>query len=240
MKWVAGGIAVSALMLAAAVEAKTLDFAGHRWTVRPNGVGGPRNNRWCQANAFVDAQGRLHLRLTKTTRGWCSAEVSSTDRMGFGDYRWTLDSRVDRFDKNVVLGLFNYPTSDVGGDGTNEIDIEFAHWGKARWDPLNYTVFPRDPKVRSTTTAFPLTLAGERSTHSFDWTASAIRFRSFEAEGVGAPLRDWTFKPPQPARAIPQAPMPVYMNLWVVAPPANGQPVEVIVRDFTFTPAGRR
>lgn len=238
MKAASGVIAAAGLVLASAADAKTLDFAGHYWTVRPNGVGGPRNNRWCQANAFVDAQGRLHLRLTKTARGWCSAEVSSTDRMRFGHYRWTLDTRVDRFDKNVVLGLFNYPPSDVGGDGTNEIDIEFARWGKANWDPLNFTVFPRDPKVGSTTAAFPLALAGERSTHSFDWSARSTRFRAWEAEGTGAPLRDWTFKPAQPVRAIPQAPMPVYMNLWVVAPPADGQPVEVIFRDFTFTPAG--
>ena len=231
------GVAAAGLLASGLAEAKTLEFAGHRWTVRANGVGGPRNNRWCEKNAFVDARGRLHLRLTKTARSWCAAEVSTTDRMTFGNYRWTIDTPVDRMDKNVVLGLFNYPPSDVGGDGTNEIDIEFTRWGRARWDPLNYTIFPRDPRVGDTTIAFPFTLAGEQSTHTFDWSARSIRFRAFDGEGGGAPLREWTFAPKQPARAIPQAPLPVYMNLWIVAPPSDDKPVEVIFSDFAYAPA---
>jgi len=38
----------------------------------------------------------------------------------------------ERFDRNVVLGLFLYgPAAGIGGDGTNEIDIEYAFWGNA-------------------------------------------------------------------------------------------------------------
>jgi hypothetical protein len=222
-----------------ATSAKTIQFAGHAWTVRPNGVGAPRNNRWCQANASVDGKGRLHLRLTKTTRGWCSAEVSTTERMGFGTYQWQLDTRLDTLDKNVVLGLFNYPPADVGGDSTNEIDIELSHWGNAAWDPLNYTIYPRVAGVRHTTIAFPMTFEGSASTHRFNWTPKSIRFQALRGhrDDDGAAIRDWTFAPKRPSRQIAQAPMPVYMNLWLVAPPSDDTPVEIIISDFRYTPA---
>lgn len=239
MRLVAVTLAISAVIGGPVADAKTLSFAGHTWTVRPNGVGGPGNNRWCQANASVDAKGRLHLRLTKTARGWCSAEVSTGERMGFGTYQWQLDSRVDRLDKNVVLGLFNYPTPDVGDDGTNEIDIELARWGNAKWDPLSYTIFPRRAGVRDTSVAFPLTLAADESTHRFKWTSKSIRFQAIQGhhDGNRDIIRDWTFAPDRPLQQIAQAPMPVFMNLWLVAPPSDGKPVEIVVSDFRYTPA---
>ena len=55
-----------------------------------------------------------------------------------------VTGRPDQFDRNIILGLFNYPNSpSIGPDGTNEIDIEFAQWG----DPnnpnrLNWVVYP--------------------------------------------------------------------------------------------------
>ena len=51
--------------------------------------------------------------------------------LGFGRYQFQVIGRIDQLDPNVVLGLFKYPTPDVGPDGTNEIDIEFAQWGRA-------------------------------------------------------------------------------------------------------------
>src|SRR5579862_1388649 len=79
-------------------SAQTLTFGGHTWTVRPDGTGAPRNNTWCEANAFVDSNGYLHLKLTQVNGQWCSAEVVSQDRMGFGTYQWQLNSRVDQLD----------------------------------------------------------------------------------------------------------------------------------------------
>ena len=40
-----------------------------------------------------------------------------------------VNGRLDQLDDNVTLGLFSYPTGDVGPDGTHEIDLEFARWG---------------------------------------------------------------------------------------------------------------
>ena len=69
---------------------------------------------------------------------WYCAEVFSNDKLGFGRYEWYVIGRVDKLDKNVVLGLFPY----LGPAGRNEIDIEMAARGKANNDRGNFTVWP--------------------------------------------------------------------------------------------------
>lgn len=220
-------------------DAKTLHFAGHGWTVRANGVGAPRANRWCEGNAFVDATGQLHLKLTHSAAGWCSAEIISTDRMGFGAYQWQVKGRLDLLDKNVVFGLFGYGTPDVGPDNTNEIDIEFTKWTKATNNGLNYSVYPAKRGIAYTTYKAPITLRGDESTHRFVWSARGVHFQSIEGyrDNGADPIADWSFAPPDPKSQVGQRPVPVEINLWTAAPPSDPKPVELIVAAFTFTPA---
>jgi hypothetical protein len=208
------------------------------WTVRPNGTGGPGSNNWCESNAFVDANGDLHLRITRAKGKWCAAEIVSDIRMGYGTYQFQLKSRVDLLDRNVVLGLFNYPTADVGTDATNEIDIEFARWGDARANMLNYTAWPVQRSLGPSGTTFPLALTGDRSTHRFIWHPTFIRYQSTHGhhDNNPFPIADWTFAPADHASRIARAAMPVHMNLWLFATPSNKQPVEVVISQFKYTP----
>lgn len=226
------------MVVASPCEAKTLLFSGMTWTVRPNGQGGPRNNNWCEDNAFVDANGDLHLRITRSKGKWCAAEIVSDLRFGYGSYQFQLKSRVDLLDRNVVLGLFNYPTADVGPDGSNEIDIEFARWGDARADMLNYTAWPVQPSLGPWGNTFPLALNGDLSTHRFIWQPAYIRYQSTHGhyDDTPYPIADWTFAPTDYADRIAHAAMPVHMNLWLYATPSDKKPVEVIISRFTYTP----
>ena len=79
-------------------------------------------------------------------------------RLGFGRYQFQISGRIDRFDDNVVLGLFNYPTGDVGPDATHEIDIEFARWGDAKNPIGNYTVWPVEKSLKQVSKSFPFDL----------------------------------------------------------------------------------
>lgn len=240
LRWIATALVGAAgLMTASYAEAKTLLFSGMTWTVRPNGQGGPRNNNWCEANAFVDANGELHLRITKMKGNkWCAAEIVSDTRLGYGTYQFQLRSRVDLLDRNVVLGLFNYPTADVGPDGTNEIDIEFAQWGDARADMLNYTAWPVQQSLGPWGNTFPLALNGDLSTHRFIWQPMYIRYQSTHGhyDDNRYPIADWSFAPADYSKRIAQAAMPVHMNLWLYAVPSDRKPVEVIISRFTYTP----
>jgi len=228
------------LALVPGAFARTVDFAGYTWEVREGG-GGPGPNRWSADNVRVAADG-LHLRIAGAGGQWTCAEVTLTQALGFGTYAFELAGRPDRFDRNIVLGLFDYPTPDIGPDGTNEIDIEFAQWGDAGdGRRLNWTVYPPalGPAPTHAQRAFALT--GDASTHRFDWTATGVKFASFDGwqdAGGLALLAKWNDAPAKPWRHIPQKPLPVHMNLWLFKgqPPVDGQEVEVVIRSFVFTP----
>jgi hypothetical protein len=112
-------------------QAKDIEFGGCTWAVR-SGRGGPGTNAWDENNAWLDTATNLHLKISLRDGKWSCAEVTMRRRLGFGQYQFQATGRLDRFDDNVVLGLFNYPTGDVGPDGTHEIDVEFARWGDAK------------------------------------------------------------------------------------------------------------
>lgn len=235
LRWLLLGVGASMLL---AAEAKEIVFGGYAWTVR-SGHGGPGPNAWDANNVWLDGATNLHLKISHREGKWSCAEVTTRKRLGFGRYQFQTTSRLDRLDDNVVLGLFNYPTGEVGLDGTHEIDIEFARWGEARNPMGNFTVWPVERGLKQISKAFPLVLAGDDATHRFTWSRSRIVFRSLNGhrDDEREELAAWTYDPAEPARFISQQPMPVHMNLWLFQgrPPKNGQEVEVIIRHFTFT-----
>jgi hypothetical protein len=134
------------------VQVNTITFSGYQWDVRAD-TGGPGPNIWDAGNVQVDDEGRLHLKITKNTGAagkteWHCAEINTQQRLGLGRYQFQVIGRIDKLDRNVVLGLFNHPTrGDVGRpDGTNEIDIEFfaaTRTGKRRRIVVNLRAFFR-------------------------------------------------------------------------------------------------
>ena len=218
----------------------TVSFSGYIWIVRSSDRGGPGPNQWEPNNVSVDTNGYLHLQLTQRDGKWYCAEVHTRERLGFGRYEFWLTGPVDKLDKNVVLGLFSYPTADVGRDGTHEIDIEFAQWGNSSAPSGNYTVWPATNSVRRESKAFGFTLNGDSTGHSFTWTSTNIMFESQETHAGDRvrQLATWVFQPTTPAACISQKAMPVHINLWCFRgkPPSDGKEVELIVRTFKFTP----
>lgn len=212
----------------------TVEFAGATWTVRA-GEGGPGPNRWEEENVWVDASGFLHLRIRQRDGVWSCAEVTLRERLGFGRYEFQVDGPIDRFDDHVVLGLFNYPTADVGGDATHEIDIEFARWGRSANPMGNYTVWPVEKGLRQTSKTFGFELTGAGSTHRFDWAPDRVSYRSWQGYGdAGAEIARWDFAPADAEKRIARKPMPVHLNLWLFRgrPPKDGKDVEVVIRAF--------
>lgn len=226
--------------LRAKAAASELVFGGHRWSVR-SGQGGPGPNRWDPQNVWLDASNRLHLKIALRDGAWSCAEVTLLDRLGFGQYQFATVGRVDQFDEQIVLGLFNYPTGDVGPDGTHEIDVELARWGNSRNPVGNFTVWPAEKGLRQTTHPFPVVLADDQSTYRFDWSRERIDFRAWAGlrSDPGSELARWVYQPTDAARRIAAKPMPVHMNLWLFQgkPPKNGREVEVVIQDFHFKPA---
>src|SRR5512133_1750547 len=231
---------IAALLVGAALsQAATVTFSGYSWVIRQPGRGGPGPNNWGPDNVLVDTNGYLHLRLTHRDGKWYCAEVYTQERLGFGRYEFWLAGPVDKLDRNVVLGLFNYPTSDVGPDGTHEIDIEFARWGNPTAPIGNYTVWPATNNVKRESKSFAFTLDRDSSRHCLTWSPTNIFFQSNAGvEDKNRQLAGWRFQPINAPPHISQNPMPVHLNLWCFKgqPPSDGQPVEIIVRAFLFSP----
>jgi hypothetical protein len=219
-------------------QAKTIRFSGYDWTVRPSENGGPGPNHWDENNVWIDELGRLHLKLTHQNGKWFCAEIYTNQSLGFGSYQFQIVGGLDKLDPNVVFGLFNYPEPEVGPDGTNEIDIEFARWGHSAAPICNYTVWPVNPKLDQAGVSFPAKLSTDESTQRFIWSPAGVSFQSLQGftDGNTGQFAGWNNHPPDPAARVSQKPMPVHINLWCFKgrAPGNGQPVEVIISAFKF------
>ena len=162
--------------------------------------------------------------------------------LGFGRYEFQVTGRLDRFDENVVLGLFNYPTREVGPDGTHEIDIEFAHWGNPRAPVGNYTVWPVANSLKQVTKSFRFDQPDEATTHRFTWGKQGVKFQSYRGlQDDGEEIQSWDYLPTDASERVSKQPMPVHINLWLFRgrPPRDGEEVEVIINRFRFTAEGQ-
>lgn len=238
LRWICGALLAAA---APALQAQTIQFGGYTWYVR-SGTGGPGPNTFAAANVSIDANGYLHLKIARDKSQWTTAEVFMDARLGFGTYQFQIVGRPDLLDDNVVLGLFNYTTPDIGPDGTNEIDIEFATWGDPQAEHGNWTVWPalEQSGIGPTTHSYPTTLTGDTSTHRFTWTPGQVRYESLygltdDATGL---YQTWTFAPLDYPLRVPQHPLPVHMNLWLLGgnAPTDNQEVDIAIAGFRFIP----
>lgn len=223
-------------------RASTLTWKGRSWQVSSGGIAGVCPGD--PTNVNVDAAGNLHLKVARINGAWSAAEVFTTEKLGFGTYQWQVDGPIDTFDKNVVLGLFSYgPQAGVGADGTNEIDIEYARWGQANGSNGDWTNYPASGSTIGEL-RYSFSLAGATlSTSRLVWTSTRIADFLFAGlqpvDGMDGLIRTWTYMPQNATVNIPQQPLPLGMNLWCFgAPPSDGNPVEIVIRDLTFVAAG--
>jgi hypothetical protein len=217
-------------------------FSGYDWTKKEscNSFVGPGPNIFSASpsNVWVDAQGRLHLRITHTNNQWQCAEIISQRSFGYGTYRFYVDTPADSLDLNAVLGLFTW--SNAADYNHREIDVELSRWSNAA-DSNNaqFVVQPWDTTGHLHRYKVPAGLTN--STHSFTWSTNQVAFQAHQGAllsppGTNVVIYQWTFS---------QSGVPVpgdenaRLNLWLYngAAPTNGLPVEVVISRFVFVPS---
>ncbi len=213
-------------IVALAPYPRTIAFSGETWYVKTgSGKVGPGPNYFSDSsnNVWVDAAGRLHLKITHSGKRWTCAEVISARSFGYGTYRFNLASAVDNLDPNVVLGLFTW--NDDPAFYNRELDIEFSRWGdRNNWN-AQYVVQPYTDPLN----LFRFQQPAGASTHQFSWQAGQVVFESTNAGGA---IAGHTF-----TNAIPQAGGEnARLNLWLFQglAPSNKRDAEVIVQSFDF------
>jgi len=210
----------------------TIQFAGITWIVR-NGSGGPGPNNWLHSpdNVWVDGEGQLHLKIRKVGNLWYCSEIYTQQSFGYGEYRFYVASKVENYDPEIVVGLFNYETD------LREIDIEFSKWGNLSNVSGWYTI---QPVVAGNQYSFALNLSGEYSTHKYIWNSSNIFFQSYHGHSATLPspdnlISEWTYTgnniPPVGNERL-------HINFWLMGghAPINQQDAELVVK-AVFVPS---
>lgn len=211
---------------------RTIEFSGLTWKVKASETRiGPGPNYFSDSenDVWVDENGDLHMKIVYRGGRWYCTEVITADPLGYGIYTFTLASRVDLLDKNVILGLFTWDDT-APEHNYREIDIEFSRWGEDGGENAQYVVQPWDHLGNRH--QFNVTLSESTSSHYFDWRADKVQFSSVQD---GNELESWQYigsdLPPEGAGNA-------RINLWLLNgnPPSDGQEVEVVIRAFEFTP----
>ena len=231
-------LAAAWLFLAvSSASAATVSFAGRTWQVSDR-YGAPGPCLFSNACVWVDGSGWLHLEIRKIGTNWCSAEVQTTNTLGYGEYRWYVANRVDDLDTNAVGGLFTYQYVP-GGD--NEIDFEFTK--SFTDDPatnLHYTIQPYYASGHQYQKAMALT--NENTTHRFIWNPGYIRWDSWYGHTPAPPddyrIGSWTYM----SNDVPvHSNEHCFINLWMflgLSPvETTSNKLQMIVKDFAFTPS---
>ena len=159
---------------------KTLMFSGYEWELRaiPSDRGG--YNDYDPDNAWTDAQGHLHLRLTQRDGRWTSVEVVNTRSLGYGTYMFVLRD-VSQLDPAAAVGLLTW--DDQGAEQNHrELDIEISQWGDRTISNAQYVVQPYYVPANVVRFAAPPGLL----THSFRWEPGRALFRTVRGAALSA------------------------------------------------------
>ena len=244
---------VAASQISHATDRK-IQFSDRWWTVRSSGsqTSGPGPNYWSNStdNVWVDDNGYLHLKITHENGKWYCPEVITDGRFGLGAYQFWVIGAIDDFDPHVVFGMFQYPTPDIGSNGSHEVDFEFSTWGSCTsTSNALYTVYPNINPQGAIRVAgqekWGFTLSGSNpwTTHRYTRTSSGILFQSQYGhyDDTTNLFHSWTYDAASDIfTAAPgdvnhsQDAMPVHLNLWCFGG-SPAAPVEVVISKFKFT-----
>ena len=209
--------------------ARVINFSGYEWVVTSSGdrKAGPGPNYFSDAeeNAWVDENGRLHLKITFREDRWNCARVELAKHTGYGRYIFYVSSRPDSLDPQVVWGLYTYMNDQ------EEIDIEFSRWGIVNNHEAQYAVQPS--YITGNRARFRMNQEGDCSTHLFHWTKKRIDFASYHGH-VTQPVNEtqiiarWRY---YGNNIPPDSDERLKINLWLFRgkPPLNGEETEVVI-----------
>ncbi|MFH0878747.1 MAG: glycoside hydrolase family 16 protein, partial [Lentisphaerota bacterium] len=224
-----------AVLLPATAPGKTLSWAGQNWNIK-NGSGlGPGPNNWSDStnSVWVDTNGWLHLKIRSQAGLWYCSEITSAASFSHGEYRFNIATEYDKFDTNVVGGLFTYL------DDTNEIDIEFTR----AWTGTNNANFATQPSGPAGNHLYYYAkfTEGNYSTHRFIWETNSIYYQSYFGHADPPPasnlaIASWTYTG---SNIPPESTEKLHLNMWLFkgrAPTAT-QYLELVVNDFVYIPS---
>lgn len=212
---------------------RVLNWSGQRWAVKdePNPVGpGPNSFSGRKDHVYVDASGRLHLKIVKRHGRWMSTEIASFASYGYGTYTFEVEASAAEIPNNAVLGMFTYDPDTT--DEHREVDLELSRWNDGRKENIQCALQPAEPA--DLVHHVPLTASPSGWTMSFRWAPGTVDCSVLTRENTPRAVMTHRF-----TRGVPSAgDTKVRLNLWLYkgTPPTTNAPSEVIVGSFHFKP----
>jgi hypothetical protein len=204
-----------------------ISFSGYKWRVRiaPSNRGGTRN-AYAAENAWTDASGALHMRISGGPSAWTCAELSLTQSLGYGTY--SLEVRdISKLEPAVVFAFFTFDYA--GGDANHrEANIEVSRWGDPGIKNGQYVLQPFHVPTNVSRFLVP---AGP-TVHSLRWEAGRMTFGS--ALRGGKVLHQHTFVSGVPSTGLESPRMAFYP--YNMGPRKLSHPAEVIIDKFRYLP----
>jgi hypothetical protein len=235
-------IALFFLMMNSQIEAKekpvnrgdTIWFAGYKWVIKDSHGKhtGPGNNYFSSSkeNVWIDADGKLHLRLTNRFDKWFCPEVTMVNPLGYGKYFFYVDPLTTPLDKELVVGLFLYDHHD-SINYHREIDIEFSTWGRDTTVNTQYVVQPKESDAFRFSTDL-----NKKSMHMISTTKNEIHFRSYYIEDRKE--KKYSSTKVKPEKEFYTDDEKVSLNVWLYnkVEPDNLKEFEIVFSSFRFEP----
>jgi hypothetical protein len=163
---------------------KTLQFSGYEWILRT--AMGNRNgslNWYDPANAWTDAKGFLHLRITRQADRWKCSEVALAPSFGYGTYLFAVED-VSHLEPAAVFSIFTWDAS--GTDRVfREMDIQLSQWGDPQNKNAQYVIQPYYIPANVSRFSLPAGVA----THLIHWEPGQVSFESFRGYRTGTRAR---------------------------------------------------
>lgn len=218
---------------------RAITFSGHNFSVK-TGFNGPGPNEFSDStdNVWVDASGNLHLKIAKRNGIWYCSEIIADESPGYGMYVFTVETRLDQLDDNMILGLFTWHTA-APQYNYREIDFEFGTWGTPGNNVGQFVIQPWDNpgNTHRFDISYPATTT---TTHVLLWRPDWLRFQSYYGNFTFAPdptdmIRTWYYTG---ADTPPAGGENIRMNFWLIwgnAPVVDADK-EVVISDFQYLP----
>ena len=233
------GLPQDGLLRTVGGESRLIQFSQRAWAVRAaSELSYPGPNLWEPDAVSVDADGQLHLALLERGEvGPGCSEVQTVDPLGWGTYRFVLETPPVLESEHLTLGLF--VRDSVVASDVNELDIELSRWSAPMGNDAQFAVQPWEHS--GNVEAFTLGDPGGRTTHTVVWTPESLSF-TIAAGDIWPPaeadvLRHWDYPG---ADHMQPGDDRVHISFWLFRyadpDPSAWLGAEAVVTSFDFVP----
>jgi hypothetical protein len=212
---------------------KPLKFSGYDWDVRTvSSNRGGLENLYDPDNAWTDANGALHLRITHRSGSWYCAQVALNRSLGYGTYIFRVRD-ASHLESAAVFSMYTFDEWH-GDQYYREMDVEMSRWGDAA-NPNNaqYAIQPfyvPGNVYQFKAPAGPLT-------YTMRWKSGSVAFtttRSSRDDTAGTVVAEHEFTAGVPAPGQEKIKLQVYLVASHKYPLQEGG--EVIIDKFEYLP----